>query len=356
MPEFSLDHLSARAGFIRAAARLGAAFSCYHNPLPGPKGETLQTTCALIGPADADRVLVSISGAHGAEGFAGTGMQIAQMGAHRAVPGVAFLYIHAINPWGLAWIRRTTEEGVDLNRNFVDFDAPLPENPGYVELADHFVTESIDESALRQAEKVFADYQARNGLAAYLAARGAGQFTHPNGLFHGGRAPTWARRTTEAILADFDLAGRKVAVVDLHTGLGPYAYGEPISGAEPGSAAARRLRDWYGPTLTQPEAGGSVITPQVGMAHLGWHAVVGAGLTFTFLEFGTLTPALMQRALCRDHWLHTQGEVDWEAPLTKGIKAGMMEAYIPARRDWHEMTAFRATQVHHQALDGLLAQ
>ena len=32
-------------------------------------------------------------------------------------PDLAVMMVHAINPYGFAWLRRTTEEGVDLNRN-----------------------------------------------------------------------------------------------------------------------------------------------------------------------------------------------------------------------------------------------
>ncbi|MEJ0064575.1 MAG: DUF2817 domain-containing protein [Caulobacteraceae bacterium] len=44
--------------------------------------------------------------------------------------------IHAINPYGFAWLRRVTEENIDLNRNWIDFSQPPPANPGYDELAD----------------------------------------------------------------------------------------------------------------------------------------------------------------------------------------------------------------------------
>ena len=47
---------------------------------------------------------------------------------------LSIVLLHASNPYGFAWGRRVNEDNVDLNRNFVDFDAPLPENPGYNEI------------------------------------------------------------------------------------------------------------------------------------------------------------------------------------------------------------------------------
>ena len=46
------------------------------------------------------------------------------------------LHVHAINPYGFSHTRRATQENVDLNRNFVDFSAQLPENGGYTEIHD----------------------------------------------------------------------------------------------------------------------------------------------------------------------------------------------------------------------------
>jgi hypothetical protein len=357
--DFCTDYATARERFLGAATAAGARLRSYPHPLAGPRGEVLSCDTAWVGPADAPRVLVLVSGAHGVEGFAGSGPQIdwLKRAGPRALPeGCAVLLVHGINPHGFAWLRRTTEEGVDLNRNFVDFTQPLPDNPGYGELADAFVTPDLREETLLAAEARMADYRARHGEAAYLTARGSGQYSHPGGLFYGGTAPSWARLTSERLIADWALPGRAVAVVDYHTGLGPYGHGELIAGADPDDPAAARLRAWYGPTLTEPLRGGSIIVPQYGMAHLGWRRLVGPGLTFAYLEFGTRSPQVMQRALCADHWLHAQGTPDWDAPLTRGIKAQMLDAYLPARDDWKEMVLARCRQVARQALVGLLAQ
>lgn len=356
--DFCTDYATARERFLTAAAAAGARLAAYPHPLAGPLGEILCCDTAWVGPADAPRVLVLISGAHGVEGFAGSGPQVdwLKRAGLRALPDrTACLLVHGINPHGFAWWRRTTEEGIDLNRNFVDFSQPLPQNLGYGDLADAFVTVDLAEETLLGAEQRMAAYRERHGDAAYLTARGSGQYSHPGGLFYGGVAPSWARATSERIIADWQLAGRTLAVVDFHTGLGPYGYGELIAGADPDDPAAARLRAWYGPTLTEPLRGGSVIVPQWGMAHLGWSRLVGKGLTFAYLEFGTRSPKVMQRALCADHWLHAQGTPDWNAPLTRGIKAQMLDAYLPARDDWKEMVIARCRQVARQALVGLCA-
>jgi hypothetical protein len=88
---------------------------------------------ARLGAADAPALLVLSSACHGVEGFCGSGAQVALLGDasfHAAVrqSGTAVLFVHALNPYGFSWWRRTTHENVDLNRNFHDFSQPLPAN------------------------------------------------------------------------------------------------------------------------------------------------------------------------------------------------------------------------------------
>lgn len=52
-------------------------------------------------------------------------------------------------------------------------------------------------------------------------------YTRPGGLFYDGTESTEPRRILENIVAHFDVAGRdNVIIIDHHTGLGPYGYGE----------------------------------------------------------------------------------------------------------------------------------
>jgi beta-lactamase class A len=60
--------------------------------------------------------VVLTSATHGIEGFCGSGCQIDWLlegGPTRLPDGVAALIVHAVNPFGFAWLRRVTEENVD---------------------------------------------------------------------------------------------------------------------------------------------------------------------------------------------------------------------------------------------------
>jgi hypothetical protein len=83
----------------------------------------LRTDVARIGPDAAARVLVLISGTHGVEGFCGSACRTAavSLSLFDDLPSqTAVILIHAINPFGFAFLRRVTEANVDLNRNCVD--------------------------------------------------------------------------------------------------------------------------------------------------------------------------------------------------------------------------------------------
>jgi hypothetical protein len=354
---FSRDWAEARAKFVDAAGRAGAAHRAWPHPLKGPAGEALCTDTAWLGPRDAPRALVVIAGTHGVEGFCGSGPMIGLLRGDAALglpPDTGVLLIHGINPHGWAWLRRVTEENVDLNRNWVDFDAPLPANPGYAALHAHLVPASRDPAARTAAEAACAAYAAEHGAHALRVASSSGQYTHPDGWFYGGAGPTWARRASEAILAEHLSHARTVAVVDMHTGLGPYGYGEPICNHAPGGDRVRRARAWWGDSVTEPLLGTSSSQAKWGLTEFGYERCLAhADIAFVALEFGTYPEARGIEVLRDEHWLHAHG--DPQGPDAPAIKAAMRDHFHPPHHDWQEMVLFRAWQVWRQGLAGLAA-
>jgi hypothetical protein len=354
---FAPDYAAARVKFLAASRDADARLKEYRNPLRGPRGEELATDVAWLGPTRARRVLVLQSATHGVEGFTGSGaiLDFLLAGGPRHLPDdVAVLMIHAINPHGFAWLRRVTEENVDLNRNFVDFAAPLPENPGHDELADALVPRELSGPVFDAAERKIAAYRAKHGETAFQIARGGGQYKHAHSMFFGGSGPTWARRTLEKLIDDHELAARaQVAIIDYHTGLGPFGYGEPICSHDTGTAALERAKRWYGDSLTEPAAGTSSSVVKSGLNEFGWMARLGDKATFIALEYGTYTPDEGRRALREDHWLHAFGKVDWADRETQRIKRQVRKQYYPDSDDWREMVLARSRQVIRQALAGL---
>ncbi len=356
---FPSDYAEARDKFLEGCAVAGVAVKSYQNPHLGPKGEPLFTDSAWFGPRDARKLMVTVCATHGVEGFCGAAAQVDWLsngGPGRLPPGVAALLIHAINPYGFAWLRRVTEEGVDLNRNFVDFSAPLPKNPGHAELADALVPQALSGPVFEVAEAKLMAWREKHGERAFQMACTGAQYTHPGAPFYGGDRPTWSRRTLETILLDYDLAARDgIAVIDYHTGLGPFGFGEVICGNEPGTVGHIRAKAWYGDAVTEPTLGTSSSVVQIGTAEVGWTRMLGDKVTFIALEFGTYSLEHGLRALREDHWLHNYSTVDRDAAETQRIKAQIRKHAFPDTEDWKEMVLFRSRQILRQTQVGLAA-
>lgn len=356
---FATDYAAAREKFQQRCAAAGAAPRRFDNPLPGPDGGDLSTDVAWIGREDADAVLVVISATHGAEGFCGSGIQcdwLADGWPARLPDRVAVLLVHAINPHGFSWLRRVTAEGVDLNRNFIDFSKPLPENPGYVALADALLPAALSGPVHEAARARIEAYRLEHSDAALQLARSGGQYSHPQGLFFGGTGPTWSRQVHESLIRDYRLADRRlVAGVDLHTGLGPFGYGEPICHHRKDGPGLERAFAWYGPSVTASALGTTHSYARNGLTTSGYERVLGDRLTFITLEFGTYPSPQVHAALAADHWLHAFGHPDWRSEETQTIKRALRRVFYPDTDDWREMVLYRGRQILRQATLGLAA-
>jgi hypothetical protein len=353
---FPRDYADSRKRFLAAARRAKARIATYDNPNKGPGGEALATDCAWIGPREADRVLVLLSGTHGVEAFCGAGCIMDFLATRRGLPrGLAVLAIHAINPHGFAWIRRVTEEGVDLNRNFIDDFADPPANPGYDELADAILPPALAGPDYEAAQKRIAAFREKNGIAALHVAFSGGQYKHPQGLFFGGFGPTWSHRTHAAIIDDHGLAQRRhTALIDYHTGLGPHGYGELISVHPPDTKAAARAKAWWGASVTEPLAGTSIAGARHGFTCRLWEKKLGDRVTFITVEYGTYdTLTHVRPALVADHWLHAQGPVKWRDKRTQTLKQRLKDVMFPPAEDWREAVIWRSRQVIRMAGEGL---
>ena len=355
---FSPDYASARERFRSAAARAAAATVSHVLPEHrGPAGETLSLDVARLGAADAQSALLVIVGTHGVEGLAGSGCAVGLLEdrLHEALPANGCLVLlHAINPYGFAWLRRVTEDGVDLNRNFVDFSKPLPSSKAYEPLHDWLVPKAWEGEVRQAADTALGAHVQKHGVATLQAAISSGQYTRPGGLFYGGVRETWSALTLLRTLREvLPATVRRLAVLDLHTGLGPPAYGELILDAADPKARERALR-WYGSDVRDLSAGESVSPRLTGtMARGIERARPDLELTFGALEFGTQPVMQVLTALRADHWLHGHGGGDPAAAVQ--IRRQMRDAFYTDTAAWQAAVYGRTADMAFRALRGLAA-
>lgn len=352
---FSQSYAEARRQFIQASAQAGLSVQSHPHPLPGRDGEPLAMDVALQGAFDAPALLIVSSACHGVEGYCGSGVQVAMLrdrAWHDAVAdaGVAVLYVHALNPYGFSWWRRTTHENVDLNRNFHDFSQPLPANAAYERIASLVVPDTWPPSAEMQA--AFNRLVTEQGQQAVQHAITSGQHTHPDGLFYSGRSATWSHESLRRVLRDHGRRCQRLGWIDVHTGLGPLGVGERIFACRDDAAALERARRWWGPGLTSIYDGSSTSARLTGMMWLAaYEECPQAEYTGIALEYGTVPILDLIDAMRADQWLQNHPSASPEQRAA--IKLRLRDAFYVDTPSWKLQVLQQAFEAGLQTLAGL---
>lgn len=355
---FASHYAEARAGFVEAARRAGARLWHEAHPEAGLQGEALGMDFAWLGPASARRMLVSLSGTHGIEGFAGSACQRAWLEQEAAQPlpqDTAVLMVHAINPWGFSWLRRVDAQNIDVNRNALSPGRPPPANPDYAQF--HALLMQLtpgDAAAGQRFMQALQKWMAELGPRRATRAITGGQYTHPDGLFFGGTGPSWSVRTLSGQVQRGLAQARVIAVLDHHTGLGPEGHTEIICRHDAGSRALALARQWWGDDTTATALGESaseVLDGNVRMAFADWcpQALVVAAA----LEVGTVPGEQVLQALVADHGLHRSGQP--LSPAGDAIRTRMRLAFDPPSTAWRERCVTRSLALYSATLAGLAA-
>lgn len=355
MKYFPFSYEEARQNFIEASREAGGVVKSYKNPLKGPGGEDLFSDVTLLGPSDAKSFLLLISGTHGVEGFTGSALQTGLL--HEGFfdslgENVAVLFVHALNPYGFAHLRRFNEDNVDLNRNFVDHEKPYVDNPRYEELKGAISPHSISFMANTGAILKLIWYRLRHGPDALKEAVTLGQYTDSDGLFYGGNFETWSNRTLHDIVGRHLSEAKRVISVEIHTGLGPFGGAEIILNEARNSPAYRRAKAWWGDLVKATGSGESVSGDISGSVKSAFPAILPeAEVTAVSLEFGTYSAAKVFWALRTENWLHHYGGGDH--PESMKIKARLLEAFYPSDDKWKALVWKQGRKVIDQGLVGL---
>ncbi len=228
----------------------------------------------------------------------------------------------------------------------------IPNNEGYLAIAEAVLPKSWDEASTAETERVFAAYAQKHGAFGLQGAISGGQYTHPDGIFFGGNAPTWSNRTVRTIAREELSQAKRVGIIDFHTGLGPFGHGELICAVSPAAKSFARAKAWYGDELTSPESGTSTSAVVVGvMTDAFPQELPDAEVTPVALEYGTYTVPEVLTAVRADNWVHHRGDLG--SAQGRALKADIKERFFPAGDKWREMVWTRADQTIDWALKGM---
>lgn len=351
---FGCDYAEARAKFRATAAR--RALELETHVLPGhrgPAGEELAVDVAVLGPATSPAALVLTSATHGVEGFCGSGCQVALLAddafaAYVERRGVAVVFVHALNPWGFAHVARTTEENVDLNRNFRDFAREV-HNDAYLGIHDFILPSAWPPPPEQEAR--LAAYIGERGAGALQAALTTGQTVRPDGLFFAGCQATWSHRMIRDVLRRHARRER-LGWIDFHTGLGPSGHAEKIYAGPDDATMLARARSWWGCDVTSIYDGSSTSARVSGMLfNAALEECPSAAYAGIALEVGTLPMPEVTRALRARHWLaaHPEATAQQRTDVLKLTR----DAFFVDTPAWKAMVVGQARAAALQALAGL---
>lgn len=313
----------------------------------------LSVDASWIGADDASQVVVFISGTHGVEGYCGSAIQSFLLSSLEPqlleLPkDVALLFIHSLNPWGMQWARRCDQQGVDLNRNFIDFEhLPGPE-VGYQRILD-----AITHDSAIERERELNHLSKELGQLRFDMLFSGGQYEHPWAPFYGGREASFSSLVIDQVIAHWALSERCLTVIDLHTGLGPWGYGELISDHPLGSQGNLFAEKRFGAAVAQTALGESFSVPKQGLLDYRWHQLMQKQGCFLTLEFGTYGTKPLFDVLLGEHlfWRDHAHESD-ELKYLQWRKA-MLNHFCPDDKYWRQLVLLRSWQVLATAIDGV---
>lgn len=349
---FSDNYAQTRKKFKQACDAINVDMTSFKNPAKGPEGEELFVDSCWIGSKDAAHIMILISGTHGVEGFAGSACQIGWMHSLKDNPlpeDMAVLVIHMINPFGCAWLCVETEENIDLNRNFVNYNQPLPVNRFYGQLHDAFTCQEYEGPVREQAEEKKQQFIENNGFDAFLEAAAMGQYLYQDGFNFGGQQPAWSNEILNHLLKLYCSNVKSVAVIDYHTGLGEYGDAMLISTVA-GTDAAKKLQSWYG-DIHFSSSGDIGYETTGGLADSIEQSLKDVDVMSIVVEYGTFDIDRIASAMFNSFWLTQFG--DYSTERAKDIQLEMKKCFYPNEVEWHKKTFQRSQQIINQAITGL---
>jgi hypothetical protein len=351
---FSADYTTARKRFCEAATRLGWQLEAHSIGASGPLGEELTLDVARSAHGDPARVLVVSSGLHGVEGFFGSAVQLALLEewASSSPPATQCVFLHGLNPFGFAWLRRVNEDNVDLNRNFL-----LPGErfegspPTYTDL-DGLLNPRHPPSRWEPFILKTLWAIARHGMPALRQSVAAGQYEFPSGLFFGGAAPSRIQQIMAENLERWLGGSRHVVHLDLHTGLGPQGTFKLLIDYPLSDLQRTRLTQWFGADSFEMCGSGGIA--YIARGSLGRWCVsrnLAEDYLFAFAEFGTCGPIPVLAGLRAENQAHHWGTASEESTLR--AKQRLKELFCPSAKAWRTSVLQKGIDLVDRALGRL---
>lgn len=334
---FDNNYEDARTNFLVSAKKQNLNLKEYKLlNLKGVQNEELFTDLAVKKGNDNKKAIIIISGTHGIEGFCGSGIQkliINTVFADQSLnPAIDLFLIHSLNPYGFSYSRRVNENNVDINRNFIDFNQPLPSNEKYKDLHYLFLPDEWMGEDHKFKQKQFFELLEKLGLKELQRIVSLGQYDFPNGIFFGGNTPEWSNITLNKIIKDFLSTYEDVLCIDIHSGLGNFGQIEIIHDTPQNKKGLEITKQWFGDQLKVADdtSASTAINGSIANALIDQNFKNLINLT---IEFGTIPILKVFEAICADNWLYANN-ISSSSNFYKPIKKMIKDAFYCDDIEW----------------------
>ena len=352
---FSSDYATARQRFQHAVSHLGWQLESHSIGAVGPHGEDLAFDVGYSCGDDPENVLVISSGIHGVEGFFGSAVQMAllEQWAGTDPPQTKCVFLHGLNPFGFAWLRRFDENNVDPNRNFLvageQFEGT---SAGYSRL-DTFLNPRRPPSPWEPFTLKALWLIARYGMPALRQAVAGGQYGYPRGLFYGGAGPSRVQQLLGAHMPRWLAGSKRVVHLDFHTGLGRKGAYKLLIDYPLNERQRSWLTDWFGADAFEAcDSSGMSYDARGGFGRWCLSRGLSPDYLFACAEFGTYGPVPVLAGLRAENQSHHWGTPSAESTIQS--KARLKELFCPASEIWRADVLERSLELIRRAQRGLI--
>lgn len=351
---FSSDYWTARERFRQSAHAIGADLESHSLSVQGPGEQELSIDVAIWEPSAAGKTILLSSGMHGVEGYFGSAVQWALLERIRrgevSLGNVRLVLVHALNPYGFAWGRRTNEQNVDLNRNWLLPGETYRGAPPFYGQIYRWI-----HPAGRPGRMDFTWWRivwaaVRWGRRALLENLPVGQYEFPQGLFFGGQGPTETHQIVREQLRRWVGRAAEVIHVDWHTGLGGWGRGKLLLDNQADSPEAQWFLERFGP---QEVSAGDPGSKKIYMTRGAWGPWCQTQLAdrqyrFATAEFGTYGMARTLTALVREN----RAALAWtnEDRRLRSFRTELHEVFSPNHPGWRRRVLEQAMKICHLLL------
>lgn len=299
-------------------------------------------TCLISG--NAAQLLIVTSGIHGGEAYASSAVQrmFMDMLAANGVKRPDILLVHAINPFGMKYFRRVTENNVDLNRNF-DTDTKLfaEKNAGYTALVS--LLNPTSKASLWSPRYLFFPLRAiynivTEGMSALRQAILQGQYEHSQGVYFGGKAFEQQKALLDPVFLHAANGKKIVTVIDLHTGYGERGTAHLFPNIPPNNEVKQLTEKLFAGYKIDWPGGDFYATHGDFSAYLGLIQKPGVKYIPMVFEYGTLDSQTTRGSIVsiQNTILENQAFHHGCASVTdcQRIKANFREMFFPSSLSW----------------------